>query len=103
MKVNKNQKLPTFFKPLFWGYNFNSIDIVENKRLVIVNTLNYGNWKQWQWLVKQYGRNDLKKTIINIPKSEFRKHIIKLLDLLFNIKEFKYASRSAQTKAKRNL
>jgi len=95
--------LPSSFKSLFWGYKFNSIDSVKSKRLIIINTLNYGNLEHWRWLVKEYGKENLRKTIINIPQSEFRKHVVELIKLLFNIKEFKYASRSAQIKAERNL
>ena len=99
----KNSKLPLFFKPLFWGYDFNSIDPVRNKKLVIVNALNYGDLRQWRWLVKRYGRKNLRETISLIPRSEFRKHVVKLIELLFNIKEFKYASRNAKTRAEKNI
>lgn len=99
----KNSKLPPFFKPLFWGYDFNSIDPLRNKKLVIVNALNYGDLGQWRWLVKRYGRKNLRKTINLIPRTEFRKHVVKLIELLFNIKEFKYASRNAKTRAEKNI
>jgi len=98
-----NQKLPSFFKPLFWGYDFNSIDSARNKNLIIVNTLNYGDLKQWRWLIKRYGRNNLKKIISLIPKSEFRKDVVKLIELLFDVKEFKYASRSSKIRAEKNI
>ena len=98
-----NTKLPTYFKPLFWGYKFESINLNTNKKLVIVNTLNYGGLKEWRWLVRAYGREDLRKAIIDIPESEFRKHVVTLIKLLFNIKEFKYVSRSAKIKAERNI
>jgi len=101
--TTKNSKLPSFFKPLFWGYDFSSIDPDRNKKLVIVNTLNYGDLKQWRWLIKKYGKEDLRGTIKTIPESEFRKHVVKLIKLLFDIKEFKYASRGAKIKAEKNI
>jgi len=103
MKTKNSSKLPLFFKPLFWGYDFNSIDFIENKKLIIINTLNYGDLKQWKWLVKIYGERSLKKTIESIPKSEFRKQVIPLIKLLFNINKFKYASRGAKIKTERNI
>lgn len=107
MSVNsssKNKKtLPRFFKPLFWGYRFSSIDPMNTKELIIVNTLNYGDLKQWKWLIKAYGKKNLKNTIKLIPQSEFRKQVIPLVKLLFNVDKFKYVSRSAKIKAERDI
>lgn len=99
----ENSKLPLFFKHLFWGYDFSSINPDRNKKLVIVNTLNYGDLRQWRWLIKKYGKENLRGIIKIIPESEFREHVIKLIKLLFDIKKFKYASRSAKTKAEKNI
>jgi hypothetical protein len=96
-------KLPKDFKPLMWGYKFNLIDIEQDKRVIIVNTINYGNLDQWKWLVKTYGRDKLRKIIKLIPETEFRKYVLKLMKLLFNIKKLKYASRSAQIRAEKNI
>ncbi|MDI6883048.1 MAG: hypothetical protein QMC93_01050 [Patescibacteria group bacterium] len=97
------KKLPKDFKFLFWGYDFSSLDPVRNKKLIIVNTLNYGNLKQWKWLIKKYGKENLRETIRLIPQSEFRTHIVKLIKLLFGIKKFKYVSRSAKIKAEKGI
>ncbi len=91
------------FKRLFWGYDFNSLDPQKDQQLIIVNTLNYGTLAQWRQLSKIYGKNQLKNCICSTPQSEFRQHAIKLIKLLFNINKFKYASRSAQIKTKRNI
>jgi hypothetical protein len=96
-------KLAKNFKPLFWGYDFNSIDPSKDQRIIITNTLNYGNLKQWRELNKIYGKKKLRKIIQLIPKSEFREQVLKLIKLLFNINKFQYASRSAQIQAKRNI
>lgn len=101
--MSKNKKLPENFKPLFWGYDFNSIDPFLSKHLVIVNTLNYGDLSQWRYLVGLYGKEDMRQTVKKIPKSEFRPQVVKLIKLLFGIKKFQYASRSAKIKAKRNI
>jgi hypothetical protein len=95
--LNKN------FRPLFWGYNFDSINLLKDKRIIIVNSLNYGSLDHWRELVKIYGRENLKKSIELIPKSEFRKQVIKIIKLLFKINKFKYVSRSAQIKAERGI
>lgn len=99
----KKTKLPEDFKPLLWGYDFNLMDTEEDKRVIIVNTINYGDLEQWKWLAKIYGKDQLKKIIELIPESEFRKPVLKLMKLLFKIKKIKYVSRSAQIKTERGL
>lgn len=99
----KNSKLPSFLKPLFWSYKFSSVDPEENVKTVIVNTVNYGDWKQWKWLVKYYGAKRLKSLIENIPASEFRKDALRLISLLLNIKKMKHVSRSDKIRAEKNI
>ncbi len=100
---NKNSQLPSFFKPLFWSYEFSSIDPGRDKKTIIINTINYGKWKDWLWLIKFYGEKTFKKTFQEIPATEFRKPALKLICLLLNIKKLRYASRSAYIKSKKNF
>lgn len=100
---SKKPKLPNDFKPLLWSYKFSEIDPKKDKRTIIVNTLNYGNWQQWQWLVKRYGRRYIKEFLINTPMSEFRQRALTLISILLDIKNFKYASRNDYIRAKTNL
>ncbi|MEM2991323.1 MAG: hypothetical protein QXQ02_09110, partial [Halobacteria archaeon] len=64
-------KLPRIFKPLFWSYKFSSIDPKKNKKSIILNAINYGRWEHWQWILKNYGKSDVKKIIEETPASEF--------------------------------
>lgn len=106
--MNKNTmkqktKLPEFFKPLFWSYKFAKVDSVKNKKTIIVNTINYGRWKHWLWMIKNYGRKEVKKIITETPKSEFRPRALKLISLLLGIKKLKYASRGDFIRAKKDI
>lgn len=87
-----NQNLPLFFKPLMWSYRFNQMDVERDKHIIIVNAINYGDLSHWRWLAKTYGKGNLRKYIANIPASEFRPEVLKLLKALFVIKNMKYAS-----------
>lgn len=87
-----------------WGYDFDAIDGDAAKETIIINTLNYGGWKQWQWLVKKYGTPQLKIIIENTPRSEFRNYrALKLIMLIMGIKKIKYETRGAKIQAKRNI
>ena len=102
-RMAKKSKLPSFFKPLFWSYKFSSIDPEKHIKTIIVNSINYGDWKHWQWLARYYGKERLRRIIKEIPMSEFRKSALRLMMLIFNIRKMKYVSRSAKIKAERNI
>ena len=99
----KKTKLPKDFEPILWSYNFSRIDTEEDRERIIINTINYGNWEHWQWLIKYYGEERVKKIIENIPASEFRKRALKLILLFLQIKKMKYASRGDKIRAKKNF
>jgi hypothetical protein len=86
--------LPERLKPIFWSWDFDKIDIEKNKRTIIVQVLNYGKMRDWQWLTDTYGRDNLKATIVEMPTSEFSPRTVELFKLVFGIKKMKYASRS---------
>jgi len=94
MKKNKNVKLPSFFKPILWSYSFNSIDAEEDKRVIIINSINYGDLRHWRWIVKNYGKNNVKKMLTQIPFTEIRSRVAPLVSIIFSINKFNYAHRS---------
>jgi len=99
----KHSKLPLFFKPLFWSYKFSSIDPERDKKRIVINTINYGRWKHWLWLIKFYGKGEVKKIIKETPETEFRQPALKLISLLLDIEKLKYASRSDYIKSQKNF
>jgi len=102
-KTKQKLRLPEFFSPLLWAYNFSLIDLERNKQRIIINTINYGQWKHWQWIVNYYGGENIKQLIKNTPISEFRPRALKLISILLGIKNFKYASRSDKLKKAKNF
>ncbi|MDD5221379.1 MAG: hypothetical protein PHV47_02140 [Candidatus Pacebacteria bacterium] len=92
-KLFRSTKLPLFFKPILWSYVFSSIDAEKNKRTIIVNTINHGNWHHWTWIAKYYGAERIREIMEEIPRSEFSPQALKLAMVVFNIKELKYATR----------
>lgn len=100
---SKNPNLPLFFKPLFWSYDFSSLDPQRHKKTIILNSINYGEWKHWIWIVKFYGGKEIKKMIEETPETEFRTPALKLISLLLGIEKLKYASRSDYLKSQTNI
>ena len=102
-KTKQKLRLPEFFSPLLWSYDFSSIDAGRDKRRIIINTINYGQWKHWQWIVNYYGNREVKQFIENTPISEFRPRALRLISILLGIKNFKYVSRSDKLKQAKDL
>lgn len=96
-------KLPNYFKFLLWSYDFSRIDPREDMERIIINTINYGEWRHWQWITKHYGKEKVKKVIKSIPQSEFRERALGLISLLLGIKKLKYVSRGAKIRAEKNI
>ncbi len=94
MSKRKPNKLPLFFKPLFWDVFFSSVDQEKHEKEIIVRTVNYGRWEHWRWILKKYGKRSVKEIVKNTPTSEFRRGGLRLVSILLGIKNFKYASRS---------
>lgn len=88
--------LPDFFRPLMWSYDFDSLDLNKNKKSIIINTINYGDLKHWRWVVKRYGKSEVKKVLENIPAWELRSRVRKLVSLIFSLKNLNYAPRGAK-------
>ena len=95
-------KLPESFRRLLWSYRFSEINPKAHKKTIIVNVLNYGDLDQWRWLIKTYGKTQLKEIIESLPVSEFRKPVAILLSLLLGVK-FKYVSQGAKIRAAKNI
>lgn len=91
-KKKNNQKLPDFFKPLFWSVDFNSLDLDKNKKTIILSVINYGDLKHWRFLSDYYGKNELKKILERLPATEFKPRAARLAEVLFKFK-LNYAPR----------
>ena len=102
-KTKKKAKMPEFFRHLLWSYRFSEIDPEDDKERIIVNTINYGDWEHWRWIVNYYGISEVKRIIENMPASEFRPRVLRLISLLLKIKKIKYATRSAKIRATKNI
>jgi len=102
-RIKQKLRLPEFFSPLLWTYDFPSIDLERDKNRIIINTINYGRWRHWQWIVNYYGGENIKQFIEDTPISEFRPRALKLVSILLGIKNLKYASRSDKLKKAKNL
>jgi hypothetical protein len=79
-------KIPVNLENLFWSYDFKSLDLEKDKKLIVKQILNYGTIEDWKWLVSVYGKTGVQETISKLYESEFRPQSLKLAQILFNSK-----------------
>jgi hypothetical protein len=89
MKANKHG-LPEIFRPLLWSYRFEDIDPVAHEQEVMINTINYGDLEHWRWLINRYGVLEVKRVLTTIPVTEIRRHVRRLVSILFGISEHEF-------------
>jgi len=64
MKQEKRVKLPEYFRPYFWDVIFEDLDVKKHAFLVIKRVLDRGNLRDIRWLIKIYGKNAIKKVVV---------------------------------------
>lgn len=61
--MEKTKKLPSFLKEYFWDVEFNKLDGQKYPTHIIARILDRGDEKAIRWLVKNYPRDLIKKTL----------------------------------------
>ena len=90
----ESKHLPDNFKLLFWSQDYLSLDLIKDKKIIIVNTINYGDLANWKWIKNFYGIDGIKQTIAKLSSTELRERVRTLVKLIFSIDNFNDAPRS---------
>ncbi len=88
--------LPDFFQPLFWSYDFENIDAERDKKLIVRQTVLYGNLRHLGWVEERYGRPEIRRILSLFSSTEIRPSAQKLLSLLFDVSFSSHAPRGAR-------
>lgn len=94
-KTPERITLPSSFRQLLWSFDFPSIDPIAAQKEIILQTVNYGTWEQWRWIARTYGKDEVARTIAELPESSFRPQALRLARVVFNVPAMSYASRGA--------
>jgi len=81
----KKLKIPRFIQPFLWSYDLSSLDLENNKNLIIQNILNLGNAQATAWLKKTYTPKEIKNAIRQSSKSEWSQKSINLWSLVYKV------------------
>jgi len=67
----------------FWDIKKGTLDPKEQKKEIIIRTLNYGNLATWAWIAKEYGKGEI-LAIINSPRNGIRIESKQLANIFFH-------------------
>jgi len=95
--------LPSDLRRVFWSYDVSKLDAENDRRLIVVGTINYGGWQHWIWLIDHYGKETVREIIESVPTTEFRPGALRLASLIFSVRKQLYASRSAYIRKQKGL
>lgn len=86
-------KLPDYFDEILWSYDSFRLDTEEDRRLIIINTINYGDLEHWKWVSDHYGKDAVKDVLTTVPIDQLRKKVRSLASIVFEVEEFNNAPR----------
>ena len=64
MNRKEKAKIPEFLRPYFWDVKFEELEVERNSFLIIKRVLDRGNLHDIRWLVKTYGKDEIKKVVM---------------------------------------
>ncbi|MBI3458753.1 hypothetical protein HY061_00615 [Candidatus Azambacteria bacterium] len=85
--------IPNFIKPFLWSYDIDALDILQDKKRIITNVLNFGTSEATNWLFKTYTKEDIKSALTNPLPGEWNNKSMAFWSLIFDITPRKITSR----------
>ncbi len=64
MKQEERASLPQSFRSFFWDVAFEKLEIERSAHLIIKRVLDKGNLSAIRWLLKTYGKDEIKKVVM---------------------------------------
>jgi hypothetical protein len=92
--TSTTSRLPGFFRPILWSYDFDALDLEAHKRAIIINTINYGDLPHWRWIIAHYGKAVIQDLLETLPTTELRPRAGRLASIIFSLTPLHDAPRS---------
>jgi len=83
---NKIKKVPKQFQRVLWSYNINKMNLEEDKKEIITQTLNYGTWEDLKLLYNIYSEKEIKEIVRNPRRGVWFKKVLNFWTTIFNIR-----------------
>ena len=79
-------KLPKYIAGCLWSYDRSTLNIKQDRELIITQVLNYGDWKAVQWLYATYSEDEIRKTVAHPRRGLWLKQVLNFWCLMLKIK-----------------
>jgi hypothetical protein len=89
-KLLVKKQPPKIFKPLLWGLKWNALDVWEDREDIILAALNYGKLEHLRWIIKTYGKDEIRKVLSRRLETEIYPESRHLARVLFLISKFRH-------------
>jgi hypothetical protein len=80
------KKVPNGLQKVLWSYNIESMDLEEDKELIIQQVLNYGNWEDLRWLYQTYPEMKIRKVVQNPRRGMWFENVLNFWCLMLKIR-----------------
>ena len=80
---------PEMFKPLLWGLRWDALDVQEDKEDIILAALNHGRLEHLRWIIKTYGKEEIRKILSRRLETEIYPESRNLARVLFSVSGFR--------------
>lgn len=86
---------PEIFRPFIWWAKWEDVDVQEDKEDLVISAVNEGTLDHWRWIVKSYGKEEIRGILQKRLVSEFHPESRNLAKLIFSVPNFRHARGSA--------
>jgi len=78
--------LPKKLQGILWSVDIKDIDPIKDKDYIIHQILAYGAWDHLIWLIKYYGKNQVKSEFVKNPSKDYSEQSFNFAQkVLFNL------------------
>lgn len=88
--IEKNT-LPEMFRPLLWSLRWEEIDVERDKEDIIVAAVNEGCLDHWRWIIKRYGKEEIRRVLERRLVTEIHPESLNLARLIFGVEGLRHA------------
>lgn len=82
----KTKKLPENFARALWSYNLDKMDSQEDKKEIITQVLNHGNWDDLKLLFELYSEKEIKEVVESPRRGVWFKKVLNFWTTIFDIR-----------------
>ena len=68
-----------------WSYRRSDLDLHRDRKLIITQVLNYGDWKALQWLYRIFPEREIRKAVEHPSRGLWLKQVLNFWCLMLNV------------------